>query len=35
MPGTAVETGHVNFLLPAADIAEALLGLAHSPLPTG
>lgn len=34
MPRTAVETGHVDYLLPAADIAKALLVLAHEPLQT-
>jgi len=33
MPRTAVETGHIDHLLPAADIAKALLVLAHEPLP--
>jgi len=33
MPRTAVETGHIDYLLPAAEIAKALLVLAHHPLP--
>jgi chemotaxis response regulator CheB len=32
MPRHAVETGHVDYLLPATEIAEALLALAHEPL---
>lgn len=32
MPRAAVETGHVDYLLPAAGIAEALSLLAHQPL---
>ena len=32
MPRHAVETGHVDRLLPTAEIAEALLVLAHEPL---
>jgi len=35
MPRTAVETGHIDYLLPAADIAKALLVLAHEPLQAG
>jgi two-component system CheB/CheR fusion protein len=35
MPDTAVETGHIDYLLPAADIAKALSVLAHEPLPAG
>jgi len=34
MPRTAVETGHVDYLLPASGIAKALLALAHQPLQT-
>ncbi len=33
MPREAVETGHIDYLLPAAKIAKALLALAHEPLP--
>jgi two-component system CheB/CheR fusion protein len=33
MPRHAVETGHVDYLLPASEIAEALVALAHEPLP--
>jgi two-component system, chemotaxis family, CheB/CheR fusion protein len=32
MPRHAVETGHIDYLLPAAEIAKALLALAHEPL---
>jgi chemotaxis response regulator CheB len=32
MPLSAVETGHIDHLLPAADIAKALIDLAHEPL---
>jgi two-component system CheB/CheR fusion protein len=32
MPRTAIETGHVDYLLPAIEIAKALLALAHQPL---
>lgn len=32
MPRAAVETGHVDHLLPASAIAEALIELAHRPL---
>ncbi|MEO8428153.1 MAG: chemotaxis protein CheB [Verrucomicrobiota bacterium] len=32
MPRTAVETGHIDYLLPSAEIAKALLALAHTPL---
>ena len=32
MPRTAVETGHIDRLLPASGIAKALLTLAHQPL---
>jgi two-component system CheB/CheR fusion protein len=32
MPRSAVETGHVDYLMPAAGIAEALSLLAHQPL---
>lgn len=35
MPRSAVETGHVDYLLPAAEIAKALLVLAREPLPAG
>jgi len=35
MPRTAVETGHVDYLLPAVEIAKALLALAHKPLRNG
>jgi two-component system CheB/CheR fusion protein len=34
MPRTAVETGHIDYLLPASGIAKALLALAHQPLQT-
>ena len=34
MPRTAVETGHIDYLLPASGIAQALLALAHQPLQT-
>jgi chemotaxis response regulator CheB len=33
MPREAVETGHIDYLLPATEIAKALLALAHEPLP--
>ena len=33
MPREAVETGHIDYLLPAAKIAKTLLALAHEPLP--
>jgi chemotaxis response regulator CheB len=33
MPRHAVETGHVDYLLPASEIAATLLALAHAPLP--
>lgn len=32
MPREAVETGHVDYFLPAAEIARALKALAHKPL---
>ena len=32
MPRTAVETGHIDYLLPAVEIAKALLALARGPL---
>jgi two-component system, chemotaxis family, CheB/CheR fusion protein len=32
MPRHAVETGHIDYMLPAAEIATSLLGLAHKPL---
>jgi two-component system, chemotaxis family, CheB/CheR fusion protein len=32
MPRHAVETGHVDYLMPAVEIAKALLALAHEPL---
>lgn len=32
MPRHAVETGHIDYLLPATEIAKALLALAHEPL---
>jgi two-component system CheB/CheR fusion protein len=32
MPREAVETGHIDYLLPAGKIAKALLALAHEPL---
>jgi len=32
MPRTAVETGHIDYLLPVSGIAKALLALAHQPL---
>ena len=35
MPRTAVETGHIDHLLPAAEIAKALLMLSHEPLSDG
>jgi two-component system CheB/CheR fusion protein len=35
MPRHAVETGHIDYLLPAAEIAKALLVLAHQPLQAG
>jgi two-component system chemotaxis response regulator CheB len=35
MPRHAVETGHVDYFLPATDIATALVRLAHEPLPAG
>lgn len=35
MPRHAVETGHIDYLLPAAEIAKALLALAHQPLQSG
>jgi two-component system CheB/CheR fusion protein len=31
MPREAVETGHIDYLLPASEIAKALLALAHEP----
>jgi two-component system CheB/CheR fusion protein len=34
MPRTAVETGHIDHLLPASEIATALLALAHQPVQT-
>ena len=34
MPRTAVETGHIDYLLPASGIAQAILALAHKPLKT-
>jgi two-component system CheB/CheR fusion protein len=34
MPRTAVETGHIDYLLPSSGIAKALLDLAHQPLQT-
>ena len=33
MPQTAVETGHVDYMLPALQIAQALIALATKPLP--
>jgi len=33
MPRSAVETGHIDHLLPALEIAGALTALAHEPLP--
>jgi two-component system CheB/CheR fusion protein len=33
MPLTAVETGHIDYMLPALDIAKALTALATRPLP--
>jgi chemotaxis response regulator CheB len=33
MPRHAVETGHVDYMLSASEIAAALLALAHAPLP--
>lgn len=33
MPREAVETGHIDYLLPAAEIAKALVVLAHEPMP--
>lgn len=35
MPRHAVETGHVDYLLPATEIARALLALAHECQPPG
>jgi chemotaxis response regulator CheB len=35
MPREAVETGHIDYLLPAAEIAKALSALAHEPLQAG
>lgn len=35
MPRTAVETGHIDHLLPSAEIGKALLVLAHEPLSDG
>jgi two-component system CheB/CheR fusion protein len=35
MPREAVETGHIDHLLPAAEIGKALLALAHEPLRAG
>jgi len=35
MPRSAVKTGHVDHLLPAVEIARALLALAHAPLLNG
>jgi len=32
MPRSAVETGHIDYLLPASGIAKALLTVAHEPL---
>ena len=32
MPRSAVETGHVDYLMPAVGIAKALLALTHEPL---
>ena len=32
MPRHAVETGHIDYMLPVAEIATSLLGLAHKPL---
>jgi chemotaxis response regulator CheB len=32
MPRSAVETGHVDHLMPAIEIAKALSALAHEPL---
>ena len=32
MPRSAVETGHVDHLMPAVEIAKALSALAHEPL---
>jgi len=32
MPRSAVETGHVDYLMPAVEIAKALSALAHEPL---
>ena len=32
IPRTALETGHIDYLLPASGIAKALLALAHQPL---
>jgi two-component system CheB/CheR fusion protein len=34
MPRTAMETGHIDYMLPASGIAKALLALAHQPLQT-
>lgn len=33
MPRSAVETGHIDHLMPAVEIAKPLLALAHEPLP--
>jgi chemotaxis response regulator CheB len=35
MPRSAVETGHIDHLLPASEIAEALVALARQPLAAG
>ena len=35
MPRHAVETGHVDYLMPAVEIGNALLALAHEPLRAG
>ncbi|MDI1320877.1 MAG: chemotaxis protein CheB [bacterium] len=35
MPREAVETGHIDYLLTATEIAKALSVLAHKPLPAG
>jgi two-component system CheB/CheR fusion protein len=35
MPRSAVETGHVDYLMPAVEIAKALLALAQQPLQNG
>jgi two-component system CheB/CheR fusion protein len=34
MPRSAVETGHVDYLLPAAEMGKAILALAGAPMPT-